>query len=230
MQLHSSKNLTSATRPVQDLRWDHCKHPLIESQCNVQARLCKSAAIPRRTKVSLLTVSQNSYLRVIEPPIVQEIISPANSYIKHCCKLVSSRPYREQAGSVLIVGHIPVQEIAEHTAVRVLFLAQGAIAPAGISSHHPASAPLHIPTQQCGRAECASSRHCLCHRDVHMQAIKQICPTSGHPHLDPKLCKPRCSGKGTPSPAGVQAETTVQVSAAVLQRLSGLESVGGMHD
>ncbi|CAK0734338.1 hypothetical protein CVIRNUC_000417 [Coccomyxa viridis] len=98
------------------------------------ARLCKSAAIPRRTKLCLLTASQKSYLRVIEPPIVQEINSPANSYIKHCCKLVTSRPYREQAGSVLIVGHIPVQEIAEHTAVRVLFLAQGAPAPAGVQA------------------------------------------------------------------------------------------------
>ena len=117
------------------------------AQCNVQARLCKSASIPPRTNTCLLTVSQKSYARVIEPPIVQEIISPANNYIKHCCKLASSRAYREQAGSVLIVGHIPVQEIAEHTAVRVLFLAQGAPAPAGCSPHYPASSHLHNLTQ-----------------------------------------------------------------------------------
>ena len=32
---------------------------------------------------------------------------------------------------MLVVGHIPVQEIAEHTGVRVLFLARNASAPAG---------------------------------------------------------------------------------------------------
>ena len=184
MHIHISRSLILASRPVQDIG------TIGSTQCNVQARLCKSAAISRRTKVCLLATSQKSYLRVIEPPLVQEIISPANSYIKHCCKLVSSRPYREQAGSVLIVGHIPVQEIAEHTAVRVLFLAQGAPAPAGFSPHHPASAPLHNSTQQCGCAQCASSRHCFCHLHVRMQAIKQICSTSAHPYRDPKLCKP----------------------------------------
>ena len=62
---------------------------------------------------------------------MKEISSPSNSYIKHCCKLIASRAYREQAGSVLVVGHIPIQEIAEFTSVRVLFLAQDATAPAG---------------------------------------------------------------------------------------------------
>ena len=120
-------------------------------------------------------MSQRSYLRVIEPPIVQEIISPANSYIKHCCKLVTSRPYREQAGSVLIVGHIPVQEIAEHTAVRVLFLAQGAPTPAGLSPHHPASATQHSN-------DAVQSVHCLgIASAIHMRACN---PSSKSvPHL-----------------------------------------------
>jgi len=99
--------------------------------CCLQAKLYRSANPARRTTIRIFAISQKSYIQAIELPVVQEIASPANSYVKHCCKLVASRAYREQAGSVLVVGHIPVQEIAEHTGVRVLFLARNASAPAG---------------------------------------------------------------------------------------------------
>ena len=46
--------------------------------------------------------------------------------VKHCCKLRASRAYREESGSVLIVGQTPIQELAGQTAVKVLFLAEGA--------------------------------------------------------------------------------------------------------
>lgn len=42
--------------------------------------------------------------------------------VKHCCKLRLSREYREKSGSVLLVGQIPIQEIAAYTTVRTLFL------------------------------------------------------------------------------------------------------------
>ena len=43
--------------------------------------------------------------------------------VKHCCKLRSSRAYREESASVLVVGSTPIQEIASHTTVKTLFLA-----------------------------------------------------------------------------------------------------------
>lgn len=49
-------------------------------------------------------------------------------------------------------------------------------------------------------------------------------------HIGFELCKHNTQVNRSPSHAGVQAETTVKVSAAVLQRLSGLESVNGVHD
>ena len=58
-----------------------------------------------------------------------------------------------------------------------------------------------------------------------LSTVSCTCPSKqnqGYASLD--------KGEGIPSFAGVQAETTVQVSAAVLQRLSGLESVGGAYD
>jgi len=46
--------------------------------------------------------------------------------VKHCCKLRDSRAYREESGSVLVIGHNPIQEIACHTRIRTLFLAPNA--------------------------------------------------------------------------------------------------------
>lgn len=103
--------------------------------CHVQVRLCTASTPSRRTTALAFALAKKSFSAAIDLPVVQEIASPANSYIKHCCKLVASRAYREEAGSVLIVGHIPIQEVAEHTAVRVLFLVQDAAAPTGRPQH-----------------------------------------------------------------------------------------------
>ena len=46
--------------------------------------------------------------------------------MKHCCRLRADRGYRQESGSVLIVGQTPIQEVAAITNVRVLFLAEGA--------------------------------------------------------------------------------------------------------
>ncbi len=43
--------------------------------------------------------------------------------VKHCCKLRSSRAYREESASVLVVGSTPIQEIAGLTTIKTLFLA-----------------------------------------------------------------------------------------------------------
>ena len=92
----------------------------------LQAKLCRTASTAREHNARTFATAQKVHAQAVELPIVKEIASPGNSYIKHCCKLSASRAYREQAGSVLVVGHVPVQEIAEFTSVRVLFLAQDA--------------------------------------------------------------------------------------------------------
>ena len=97
----------------------------------LQAKLYRSATSAHYKTLRTSALARGNHTQAIDLPLVKEIASPANSYIKHCCKLVASRAYREQAGSVLVVGHIPVQEIAEFTSVRVLFLAQHASPPAG---------------------------------------------------------------------------------------------------
>ncbi len=51
-----------------------------------------------------------------------EFISDCWFAVKHCCKLRTSRAYREESASVLIVGHTPIQEIACHTTIKTLFL------------------------------------------------------------------------------------------------------------
>ncbi|BDA40750.1 probable rRNA methyltransferase 3, mitochondrial [Coccomyxa sp. Obi] len=56
-------------------------------------------------------------------PLTDTITSTTNSYVKHCCKLRSSRAYREESASVLVVGSTPIQEIAGHTTIKTLFLA-----------------------------------------------------------------------------------------------------------
>lgn len=56
-------------------------------------------------------------------PLTDIITSTTNSYVKHCCKLRSSRAYREESASVLVVGDTPIQEIASHTTIKTLFLA-----------------------------------------------------------------------------------------------------------
>ena len=103
--------------------------------CHVQVRLCTASTPSRRTTALVSALAKKSHSAAVDLPVVHEIASPANSYIKHCCKLVASRAYREEAGSVLIVGHIPIQEVAKHTAVRVLFLAEDAAAPTGRPQH-----------------------------------------------------------------------------------------------
>ena len=148
-----------------------CKRGIIgfSSALHLQAKFCKSASQPARTKRTFLVLAQRSHYQAIDLPVVQEIASPANSYIKHCCKLTASRPYREQAGSVLVVGRIPVQEIAAHTEIRVLFLAQGASAPAGEST---STMLLHETTNVFIELEAWSMLACILHPHIFMHSLQ----------------------------------------------------------
>ena len=74
----------------------------------------------------------NTVWHVREPPNA-DFVHLVDRAVKHCRKLRASRAYREESGSVLIVGQTPIQELADRTSVRVLFLAEGAASPAGVA-------------------------------------------------------------------------------------------------
>ncbi|KAK9810414.1 hypothetical protein WJX72_010321 [[Myrmecia] bisecta] len=73
----------------------------------------------------------------VELPVVDVITSINNSYVKHCMKLRTSSSYRQEMGSVLVVGITPILEVTGnggdiHT--QVLFLLDDTEVPEGVQA------------------------------------------------------------------------------------------------
>ena len=141
--------------------------------------------------------------------------------VKHCSKLRLSAQHRQTSGRVLIPGWVPVSELPQDCEVHTLFLT---------FASRQLEGELTLRTEKYARIR----SRCLRIEGEPRPAVGLLFALACALLIPALSCPPRGTGFADTSSsievltdAGLQAQRTVRVSEAVMQKLCGFESIRG---